>query len=544
MRLSGVETNQIQVAGKSYLLPSLTQSLCPECLTVIDALLFEDTGRVLMEKHCQQHGSFKELISSDSKFFLKMRRTHYEMPEAIENPQYQNTSQCPDGCGLCDQHVSRPAMLNIDLTNRCNMNCPICFASSNATGRDCTLTLEQVDRILTAGANMQPRGAACLQFLGGEPTIHKDFIEALKLARNRGFTFLHVATNGLKFADDIQLCKAASDAGLNQVYLQFDGLNDEIYLKMRGRRLMETKLKAIDNIRKTNMRVVLVPTIVKGINDHEVGRITQFAIDNIDVISTISWQPVSITGRIEESRRFEMRYTLADLAKDMQEQSPHIGMDMHRDWFPFSIVEPYNRLVELVTGTPQMRCSCHPHCGCATYLVVDKQTKKILPLALFVDIEPAMETLNKIASRLEKLPFLKKISIFHAMRSLKKHFHSDKSPGGWTFDNFLDFVNGFFEFSNQHEDKAGFMTDLRRQRFGTILMAAMHFQDVYNYEIDRSRHCIVLYGAPNGRFYPFCTWNSGPCHRYDVEKAYSKSLRETKKALPIVDMKAKTSHVE
>jgi len=511
-------------------LPFSTQSLCPVCLKIIDAQLYEQDYQVFMRKTCPAHGTFNELISSDAEFFLKIRRRHYEMPPGVENPHCPNTSGCPNACGLCDQHLSTPAMVNIDLTNRCNMNCPICFANSNATGRVCEVTIEQVDRMLDAAMAIRPHPPSCLQFVGGEPTIHKDFIEAVSHAHSRGFAYIQVATNGLKFAQSLEFCQAASEAGLEQVYLQFDGLSDQIYMKSRGRRLLAEKFKAIENIKKTNMQIVLVPTLVKGLNDHQVGEITRFAMSNVDIISAISWQPVAITGRIDEVKRREMRYTTADLARGLQEQCGFI--DMYRDWYPFSIAEPFIRLMELTTQAPQMHCSCHPHCGCATYLVVDKENNTAVPLPAFVDIESAMHVLNKLTRRIEKHAWTKNLSALQAMNSFKKHFHTDKAPQGWGFEDFLEFIRGFVEFSEQHSDKAGYISDQVGKKFGTLLMASMHFQDSYNYELDRCRHCVILYAAPNGRFYPFCTWNSGPSHRYNVERAFSKPLHRIKQVEP------------
>ena len=145
----------------TWQLPCTTQSLCPVCLQVIDAELYEQDGQVFMRKCCAEHGDFKELISSDAEFFLKLRRTHYERPSGVENPNCKNSSHCPDDCGLCEQHLSTPAMVNIDLTNRCNQNCPICFANSNATGRIYEATLEQIEKMLDAARNIKPHPASC-----------------------------------------------------------------------------------------------------------------------------------------------------------------------------------------------------------------------------------------------------------------------------------------------------------------------------------------------------------------------------------------------
>jgi uncharacterized radical SAM superfamily Fe-S cluster-containing enzyme len=507
----------------SYELPCFTKSLCPVCLKVIDAELYEEDDHVFMNKGCQEHGAFNELISSDAEFFKKMRRTHYEMPQKVENPHCHNTAGCPNGCGLCDEHLSTPVMVNIDLTNGCNLNCPICFASSNATGRLCEISLKQLDKMLDDTMKIRPYPPSCMQLVGGEPTIHKDFIEAVRHIKARGIVQVQAASNGLKFAYSLEFAQAASEAGLDEVYLQFDGLSDDIYQQTRGRKLLEVKFKAIENIKKANMRTVLVPTLVKGLNDDQVGEITRFAISHIDAISAISWQPVAITGRIDENKRRQMRYTTADLARSLQERCGFI--DMYRDWYPFSIVEPFVRLIEVTTKKKHMHCSPHPHCGCATYLVVDKQKNTALPLPAFVDIEPSMETLNKMATRIEKHSWAKKFTTLQAMHELKKHFHADRAPEGWGFDEFLEFIKSFVEPDEQLSNyKAPYMEKLRNQRFGILLMASMHFQDSYNYELDRSRHCVIFYAAPDGKFYPFCTWNSGPCHRYRVQEQFSKSL--------------------
>jgi uncharacterized radical SAM superfamily Fe-S cluster-containing enzyme len=120
------------------------------------------------------------------------------------------------------------------------------------------------------------------------------------------------------------------------------------------------------------------------------------------------------------------------------------------------------------------------------------------------------------------------MSVMQAVKSMKKYFHQERAPQGWNFDKFLEFIKSFVEFEQQHQDRKEYVTSLQQDRYATLLMAAMHFQDKYNYEIDRSQHCIVLYAAPNGRLYPFCTWNSGLCHRYEVEKAFSKPLARVK----------------
>ena len=508
--------------------PDSTRSLCPECLKVIDAELYEQDGKVLMRKTCDDHGAFNELISSDAEFLKKLRRTHYERPAGIDNPTTPSTASCPRDCGLCEEHLSTATMVNVDLTNRCNLRCPICFANANASGTVCEVSLEQLDKMLNAALAVRPYSGSCLQYAGGEPTVHPDFVEACRMAHDKGFVQIQVATNGLKFAADKGYTHAAADAGLGVAYLQFDGIDDRIYEQTRGRALFETKVRAIENLKDAGIRVVLVPTIARGVNDHEVGAITQFALDHIETITAISWQPVAITGRIDESRRMEMRYTTADLARDLEEQCG--WLQMHRDWYPYSIVSPISRLMEAVSGRPHMRISCHPHCGCATYIVVDAKTRQAAPLPAIVDIEPAFADLNRAAERVEKHSWLRTASVIQVLNRFKKYFHEDRAPEGWDFDGFISFVKEFTDFTELHSERIEYSRDLSRRRFHTLFMAAMHFQDQYNFEIDRVRHCVVHYAAPDGRLYPFCTWNSGPCHRYAVEEKFGRPLRGAEEA--------------
>ena len=295
--------------------------------------------------------------------------------------------------------------------------------------------------MLQTARSIKPHPPSCLQYMGGEPTIHPDFLQAVRLAKPMGFAQIQAASNGVRFAESLDFAEASAEAGLDVVYLQFDGLSDQIYKQTRGRALLETKMRAIENLGRAGVRVVLVPTIVKGTNDDNLGEILRFAIDRTDVIAGISWQPVAITGRIDESRRREMRFTLADLARCLQEQTGII--DMHRDWYPFSFTAPFVRLMEAVNGQPQLRLSCHPHCGCVTYIIIDKYSGRAVPLPCLIDIEPAMAAVDRIAARIERHRWLKNISILQAMKSLRKYFHQDRAPQGWGFEHFLEFVRYF-----------------------------------------------------------------------------------------------------
>ncbi len=262
-------------------LPKITQSLCPECTRVIEARIFEENGRVIMEKTCPQHGYFRDMVYSDVKLYLKMEQWSFGDNRGVTNPAIPNATRCPDQCGLCSMHTSHTGMANIDLTNRCNLTCPVCFANANAAGYLYEPSFDQVRRMLQALRNERPVAARIVQFSGGEPTIHPHFLDILRLAKEMGFSHVQAATNGIMFTD-LEFAQQAKEAGLHTLYLQFDGVCDDIYQRTRGESLLDNKLQCIENVRKAGMKICFVPTIVKGVNDHQIGDIIRLALDNID----------------------------------------------------------------------------------------------------------------------------------------------------------------------------------------------------------------------------------------------------------------------
>jgi len=222
---------------------------------VIDAVLFEDEkGRVIMEKECPRHGLFRDVAYSDAKIYLKMEEWTFGDQRGVENPAVRNATKCPYSCGLCSLHTSHTGLANVDLTNRCNLTCPICFANANVTGYLYEPDLEHVRIMLRALREERPVACRIVQFSGGEPTIYPHWFEALSMARDMGFSHVQCASNGIKFAD-LEFAQKSKEAGLHTIYLQFDGVTDDIYLRTRGRPLMEIKQQAIENIRRAGMKI-------------------------------------------------------------------------------------------------------------------------------------------------------------------------------------------------------------------------------------------------------------------------------------------------
>ena len=492
-------------------LPKITTSLCPECTAKLEAVLSEEDGKVIMEKTCPEHGEFRDVIYSDVKLYLKMEEWSFGDNRGLENPAIPDATRCPDQCGLCSIHTSHTVLANVDLTNRCNLTCPVCFANANAAGYLYEPDLEHVRKMLGALRAERPAAGRVVQFSGGEPTIYPYFLDALRMAREMGFTHIQAATNGLKFTD-LEFAQQCKEAGLHTLYLQFDGVCDDIYMRTRGESLFEMKMRAVENVRKAGMKICFVPTIVKGVNDHQIGDIIRLAIDNIDCVSAISFQPVSFCGRISRKELESKRFTQSDFAWAVINQT---GIcEPYSDWFPLSCVVPFSRLISALRGEETPTVSCHPHCSMGTYLFVDKN-KKATPITRFIDIGGMLQDIEMLARRTSsaRIKFWSKIK---AWNSLRKHFHADRAPEGLTFEKFLQTLQGLVDhkYGRGNAEKEGFS-------YKTLMVASMHFMDLYNYDVERVKRCVIHYAAPNGLLYPFCAYNSGKTFREKIEKKYS-----------------------
>jgi uncharacterized radical SAM superfamily Fe-S cluster-containing enzyme len=495
-------------------LPKTTQSLCPECIQVIDARLFEEDGAVYMDKTCAQHGYFRDLIYSDVKLYLKMEQFEFGDNRGFENPQLPEGIKCPDDCGMCSLHTSHTVLSNIDLTNRCNLTCPVCYANANVQGYLCEPSFEQLRGMLKILRDQRPTPNRIAQFSGGEPTLYPRFHDALRMAVEMGFTHIQCATNGIRFGD-LEFAQQAKEAGLHTLYLQFDGVTDDIYLRTRGQKLYQAKLACIENCRKAGLKIIFVPTVIKGINDHQIGDMIRLAIDNVDCVSGFSFQPLCFTGRVNRRELQAKRYTQADLVHAIADQT---GLtDKYDDWFPLSCTSTFSKLLSGLQDYNRPNISCHPHCGIGTYLYVDPASKKAVPITKFFDM-PAMLRDVDLLARDAAAAKIKMFTKINAWRRLRKHFKPEFAPPGLTFERFLQTLQGMTDHSYGRGAGDGTFT------YKTLLVAAMHFMDTYNYDLERVKRCVIHHVTPTGKVYPFCVYNSGPYFRERTEREFAVPL--------------------
>jgi hypothetical protein len=498
-------------------LPKKTGSLCPECKARIQAEIYEENGKVMIKKTCKEHGDFKDVYWSDVGLY-KMAETWAVDGIGVDNPAVPVKKGCPDDCGLCEAHLSHTSLANLDLTNRCNLRCPICFANANDAGYVFEPTFEEVTKMLQTLRDERPVACTALQFAGGEPTIYPHFFEAIAKAKELGFAQIQVATNGIKMATDPTFTQRMVDAGLHTVYLQFDGLREENYIQARGKPLLEIKKKAIQSCKECvpKLSVVLVPTMMNGMNEDQMGEILQFAIDNRDAVRGVNFQPVSFSGRIDNEEREKGRFTLPDMVRYLEEQTDYLKKS---DWFPVPVVTPISEFLSVMKGEPQLAFTPHPHCGLATYLYVDEDGKPT-PITQFVDAEGLFRDIKELSKTTEGKT-LKAPALIKAYGLIRKHFKKDKAPKGLSVNKFLKQLEGIMSTTDKKATA--------EISWGLIMVGGMHFQDLYNYDIERVKRCVIHYVVPDGRLIPFCAYNTGPEYRKEVEKKFSMTFEEYRK---------------
>jgi 7,8-dihydro-6-hydroxymethylpterin dimethyltransferase len=511
--------------------PRETDSLCPHCvkevrtavlsgekdLSVyvnenpgeIKARIVERDGKVLMEKECPKHGRFEDVMALDAQFLKRIESLFPGRDFLAPLTKLRNH-------GTSSVKYGRGAVLTVDLTNRCNMMCDPCFMDANQVGYVHELSWDEIKQILDDAVSIKPKRQMSIQFSGGEPTLSPYFLDAIRYARQVGYFAVQCATNGVMFAQDPSFAKAAKEAGLRMAYLQFDGVTNEANSHRKVGNLFDVKLRAIENLHAAGIDVILVVTVVNGINNDQVGPIVDFAIENADKITVVSFQPVSFTGRDEDvtdARRHAQRYTLSHLAKDLETQTGAI--QSMRDWFPLSSLAPFADLTDVLLGENAefgaVNCGCHPNCGIGTVLFVNKRTKEMVPLTRFLDLEQLMRDVQDIADGQHG----KALTVAELVVALLRNFKPDQAPTNY---GFIDLVKQFMSQTGARGKKVGeFESDAAQFEWRALFVAGMWFQDLFNYDFRRTEMCIIPYGTQMGEI-SFCAYNTGVGWRQIIEK--------------------------
>jgi uncharacterized radical SAM superfamily Fe-S cluster-containing enzyme len=508
--------------------PRETDSLCPTCVKEareeilsgrkdwrtlvtdkpgeIRARIVERDGEVWMEKTCPEHGDFEDQMAMDVEFLRRIEKLY-------PGRDYRMAPDSLHDHGSSSIRYGRGAVLTVDLTNRCNMMCEPCFMDANQVGYVHELTWEDIRQVLDDAASIKPKRQLSVQFSGGEPTMSPYFLDAVAHARKLGFFSIQAATNGIRFAQDLDFARQAADAGMRLAYLQFDGTTNEANSHRKVGNLFDVKLRAIENLNKAGIDVTLVTTIVNTVNNDQVVPIIRFAAENIDKINAISFQPVSFTGRDEEisdEDRKQQRYTLSHLAHEIRDG---LGLtEPHRDWFPLSASGPLSDLMDQLNGAQaewgSLKCGCHPNCGIGTMLLVHEETKQIVPLCDVLDIERFLEDLKKINDAARPRP----ATVAQVALALFRNYRAESAPADLSLIDLLRIMDG-------HTGRRMGLSKVARYKWRMLLVAGMWFQDLFNYDFRRTEMCIIPYATQLGEV-SFCAYNTGVGWRQIVENVF------------------------
>jgi 7,8-dihydro-6-hydroxymethylpterin dimethyltransferase len=521
--------------------PRRTFSLCPDCNReavkaflsgegdvvnfrdnpgIVDAEIVEDGGRILMRKSCQKHGPFEDTLSNHPDFFRKMESLVFGKDfECVGDGHMHNH-------GPNSIRSGRGSHLIVDLTNRCNMMCSPCFMNANAASYVHELGMEEVKTLFRNAASFKPQREINVLFSGGEPTLSPIFLEAVRHAKSMGFHRLHVATNGLRFAESLDFAVQAKAAGLHAVYLQCDGVSDEMNRHRGLGNYMEVKRKALENIAASGMRTTLQVTVVNGLNNHGVGDIVRFAVQNIDKIHGVLFQPVMFTGRderISADERYARRYPLSQLAYDLQEQSAFDWQPL-RDWLPVSTYGIFAHLCDVLNPRAELGSlfvDIHPDHGVFSPLLIDTQNKETIPIPVFFNVEQFTRDIVEITDSARGPAAIKALATLSVLRN----FDPRKAPAGFGPELFRGLLEDCFYRVAGSGDDWSQKAYSYHGRWRIMASGAMWFQDAFNYDFAALASSSTPVATLEGEI-SFCAYNGGGWRKVVEQQSQTATLAQ------------------
>jgi len=490
---------------RKYIMVTLrtTRSLCPVCLTLIDATIEKEDGKVYLRKTCKEHGSFQDLYAGDAALYERLME-HFATGSGVSNPLSEYTGQCARDCGLCNNHKSSPIIGIIDVTNRCNLDCTLCFASCNASRAFYEPSFEEIGKMMDTLLACNPPCPIVL-FSGGEPTLREDFTDICNMAHQKGFAFIIVATNGKKLAADPTYHQQLADAHVDVIYLQFDGTDSGPYKALRGTDLYPLKMQALENIHNSPSPfpiVVLVPTIVKDVNDHQNGSIVRFASEHTAFIKGVLFQPVGFVGHFKNAELMEKRFTNTDGIHALADS--RIGSIDPEDFYPVTWVRDFIEAFKRIHRKNNfIDLSIHPACFNVSYLL--KTEDDLISLNKLVNLQELRNFVNGLQSGSTAELMLKFMKALPKL--LTRHSYKMRNDLLHILSDIL--VNGSEKAIARFHEK------------NVLLVGFEHTSDPNNYDCQKVERCCIHYSVPGGNIIPFCSYNL--LHRQRIEAAYARN---------------------
>lgn len=506
----------------------VTKSLCPYCVDEekfaqmkVTAVIFEEDNIVKLGKRCGEHGFVWDRYWEDYNMFKEARvaadfANHLETAHVFGKVKEEDID-CPKMCGLCPKHKSHTGLGNVVITNRCDLSCWYCFFYAKEGEPLYEPSQDQIRMMLRAMKNEKPTGANCVQITGGEPTGRLDLPDIIRIAKEEGYDHVQLNTNGVNISKDPSLLRQCREAGSNVIYMSFDGVTP----KTNPKNFWEAPA-ALDAARHAPIGVVLVPTVIGGVNDHELGDMIRFGAANIDIVRAVNFQPVSLVGRMPDKLRERQRITIPGACQKIEEQTN--GEIAKRDFFTVPISVKVSKFVEAMKGKQTYNLSIHFSCGVGTY-VFKTPSNKLVPISRFVDIEGMLEFLEESADEINAAKhknMAKAAALGKLVWKLNSFVDKPRMPEGLDMGKMLfdAFVKGDYD-------------GLRAFHYNSLFIGMMHFMDPYNYDVDRVERCDIHYAMPDGRVVPFCSFNVIPeLYRDRVQRKYSMDPKEWAAAHP------------
>ena len=436
---------------------SLTTSLCPNCRTVIPATVYYSDGKVLMEKNCSKHGKTVSLISSDAKLYEES--FSFNIPgklHLIKNYLSKYTGNCPLDCGICSEHLQHTCLAMIETTNRCNLNCPVCYMNANE-GPEKIPTISEIKGMLELLLKSEVTPPA-INITGGEATTRRDLHEIISMAHSMGFNDITLSTNGILVSKKPELLADLASAGLTEVAISLDGLNDDVFMKTRGIPMFDAKVKAIDASINAGLSITVSATLVPGVNVDQIGGIIEFAKKRH--VDGVNFAPIAFVGRYpKEFLNYSQRVTIPDVLKQIEIQTK--GELAVSDFIP--------------VPCPDNRCST------MTYAFNDG--KHLYPITDYIDIKAYLDVYgDKVTCGPAGCDWIS--------QAIDKLWSMSAIPG-----------------SERVMKNIGALSPKIKPANDVMTVQVHAFQDVWNFDTQRIKKCCI-HVADGDKLIPFCAYNN------------------------------------
>ncbi|HXF41273.1 MAG TPA: radical SAM protein [Blastocatellia bacterium] len=468
---------------RPYLYYDVAVSICSTCYRKVEGKIVFEEGNVFMLKRCPEHGAERVLIADDVDYYRRCREVFIKPPEM---PNVYNTPVkwgCPYDCGLCTDHEQHSCLSLIEITDYCNLKCPICYSESGPS-RQQFRSLEQIEFMLDAVVRNEGEPDV-VQISGGEPTLHPDFFTVLDMAKARPIRHLMVNTNGVRIGNDEEFTARLADymPGF-ELYLQFDSFEREALMELRGADLRNVRAQALERLNRLEISTTLVVTLKKALNDGEIGKIVDFALKQ-PCVRGVTFQPIQAAGRLEQYDPATDRLTLTEVRRRILQQS--------------AVFKP-----EDILPVP-----CHPDSLAMAYAL--KLGDKVVPLTSLIDPQVLIDGRRNTI-------------VYEYDEDVRDHI--------------------FKLFATNHSPESGVAS--LRELLCCLPMAAapdgigyenlfrviiMDFIDAYSFDVRSVKKSCVHIVHPDGRLIPFDTYNL--FYRDGLEQTRLAPLRRRAEALNV-----------